>query len=259
VSGRFETKYLPRRADKNNTFDAVVVGSGLSGGWAAKELTEKGLKTLVLERGRNVRHVQDYPTANLAPWELPHGNKATQQDLEDYPIQGTLYLFGQDSKHFLVKDKEHLYNQVKPFKWFRGYQVGGRSLLWARHVFRWSDLDFEANAKEGIGLDWPIRYRDIKPWYDYVESFIGVSGNRDGLPHLPDQVVMPSFEMNCFEAYIRDGLKKHLPDQPMIMARKAVLTQPHNGRGKCMARNLCHRGCPYGAYFSSNSSTLPAR
>jgi len=239
-------------------FDAIVVGSGISGGWAAKELTEAGLRTLVLERGRNVEHVKDYPTATLDPWQLPHGNRPTQQDLQEYSVQKDLYLFGQDSKHFLVKDTDHPYNAVKEFRWFRGYQVGGRSLLWARHCFRWSDLDFEANAKEGIGVDWPIRYKDITPWYDHVETFIGVSGENAGLPQLPDGKLLPAFEMNCIERHLRDQLAARYSDRRLISSRAAVLSQPHNGRGQCMSRNLCHRGCPYGAYFSSNASTLPA-
>jgi glucoside 3-dehydrogenase (cytochrome c) catalytic subunit len=239
-------------------FDAIVVGSGISGGWAAKELTEAGLRTLVLERGRNVEHVKDYPTAMLDPWQLPHGNRPTLKDLEEYHVQKDLYLFGQDSKHFLVKDTDHPYNAVKDFRWFRGYQVGGRSLLWARHCFRWSDLDFEANAKEGVGVDWPIRYKDLEPWYDHVETFIGVSGENAGLPQLPDGKLLPAFEMNCIERHFRDHLAARYPDRRLISSRAAVLSQPHNGRGQCMGRNLCHRGCPYGAYFSSNSSTLPA-
>jgi choline dehydrogenase-like flavoprotein len=242
----------------SNTYDAIVVGSGISGGWAAKELTEAGLRTLVLERGRNVEHGKDYPTAALDPWQLPHGNRPTQKDLEEYPVQRHLYLFGQDSKHFLVKDTDHPYNAVKEFRWYRGYQVGGRSLLWARHCFRLSDLDFEANAKEGIGIDWPIRYKDIEPWYDRVETFIGVSGENAGLPQLPDGKLLPAFEMNCIERHIRERLAARYADRRLIASRVAVLSQPHNGRGQCQSRNLCHRGCPYGAYFSSNSSTLPA-
>jgi choline dehydrogenase-like flavoprotein len=239
-------------------YDAIVVGSGISGGWAAKELTEAGLRTLVLERGRNVEHIKDYPTARLHPWELPHGNRPTQQDLADYHVQKDLYLFAQDSKHFFVKDVDHPYNPVRDFRWFRGYQVGGRSLLWARHCFRWSDLDFEGNAREGVGLDWPIRYKDLAPWHDHVEEFIGVSGENAGLAHLPDGKLMPPFEMNCIEKHLRDRLVARFPDRRLISSRAAVLTRPHKGRGQCQARNLCHRGCPFGAYFSSNSSTLPA-
>jgi glucoside 3-dehydrogenase (cytochrome c) catalytic subunit len=241
-----------------NTYDAIVVGSGISGGWAAKELTEKGLKTLLLERGRDVKHGVDYPTANLDPWDLPNHNILTQQDVETYPIQKTVYHFGQDDKHFFVKDTEHHYDQVKPFWWIQGNQVGGKSLLWSRHTFRWSDLDFKANQKEGVGIDWPIRYKDIAPWYDYVERFIGVSGKNEGLPQLPDGQFIPPFEMNCLEKHLKQKIEEKFTGRNLIQSRMAVLTQPHNGRGKCMSRNLCHRGCPYGAYFSSNSSTLPA-
>jgi len=241
-----------------NTYDAIVVGSGISGGWAAKELCEKGLKTILLERGRDVKHVQDYPTANLDPWELPNRNMLTQEDIETYPIQKTVYHFGQDDKHFFVKDTEHPYQQSKPFQWIRGNQVGGKSLLWSRHTFRFSDLDFESNLKEGVGIDWPIRYKDIAPWYDYVENFIGVSGKNEGLPQLPDGQFIPPFEMNCLERHLKERIEKKFAGRNLIQSRMAVLTQPHNGRGKCMSRNLCHRGCPYGAYFSSNSSTLPA-
>ena len=241
-----------------NTYDAIVVGSGISGGWAAKELCEKGLKTILLERGRDVKHVQDYPTANLDPWELPNRNMLTQEDIETYPIQKTVYHFGQDDKHFFVKDTEHPYQQSKPFQWIRGNQVGGKSLLWSRHTFRFSDLDFEANLKEGVGIDWPIRYKDIAPWYDYVERFIGVSGKNEGLPQLPDGQFIPPFEMNCLEKHLKERVEKKFAGRNLIQSRMAVLTQPHNGRVKCMSRNLCHRGCPYGAYFSSNSSTLPA-
>lgn len=239
-------------------YDAIVVGSGISGGWAAKELTEKGLKTLLLERGRDVKHVKDYPTANLDPWELPNRNMPTQEDFKEYPIQSKTYHFGQDNKHFFVKDTDHYYEQVKPFQWNRGYHVGGRSLLWSRHTFRWSDLDFEANIKEGIGIDWPIRYNDIAPWYDHVERFIGVSGKNEGLPQLPDGQFIPPFEMNCVEKHLKKKIEEKFKERNLIQSRMAILSQPHNGRGKCMSRNLCHRGCPYGAYFSSNSSTLPA-
>jgi len=241
-----------------NNYDAIVVGSGISGGWAAKELTEKGLKTILLERGRDVQHVKDYPTANLDPWELPNRNMLTQEDMKTYSIQKNVYHFGQDDKHFFIKDSDHHYEQVKPFQWVQGNQVGGKSLLWSRHTFRLSDLDFEANQKEGVGIDWPIRYKDIAPWYDYVERFIGVSGKNEGLPQLPDGQFIPPFEMNCLEKHLKKRIEEKFKERNLIESRMAVLTQPHNGRGKCQSRNLCHRGCPYGAYFSSNSSTLPA-
>ena len=239
-------------------YDAIVVGSGISGGWAAKELCEKGLKTILLERGRDVQHVKDYPTADLDPWDIPNRNMVTREDMETYSVQKDVYLFGQDNKHFFIKDNEHPYAPVKPFQWVQGNQVGGKSLLWARHTFRLSDLDFEANLKEGTGIDWPIRYKDITPWYDHVERFIGVSGKNEGLPQLPDGQFIPPFEMNCVEKHLKKRIEEKFKERNLIESRMAVLTQPHNGRGKCQSRNLCHRGCPYGAYFSSNSSTLPA-
>ncbi len=242
----------------SNQFDAIVVGSGMSGGWAAKELTEKGLKTLVLERGRNVRHIQDYTTALKDPWELPHNNRPTNADRAAQPIQSTLYLYDQSTKQFLVDDTKYSYVQAQPFNWFRGYQVGGRSLLWARHVFRFSDLDFEANLKEGVGIDWPIRYADISPWYDYVEKFIGASGENPGLPQLPKQILQPPFEMTALEKHIKREMANAFTDRQLICSSIAVLSREHNGRGPCQGRNQCARGCPYSAYFSSNGVTLPA-
>jgi choline dehydrogenase-like flavoprotein len=242
----------------SSQFDAIVVGSGISGGWAAKELTEKGLKTLVLERGRALRHVADYTTAQLDPWELPHNNRPTQKDRADQPLQSTLYLYDQATKHHFVKDVDHPYEQDKPFSWYRGYHVGGRSLMWARHVFRYSDLDFEANAREGVGIDWPIRYADLAPWYEHVERFIGASGENSGLPQLPAQVLQPPFEMNAFEKHIRARLSEKFTDRRLICSATAVLSREHNGRGPCQGRNQCARGCPYSAYFSSNGVTLPA-
>jgi len=241
-----------------NHFDAIVVGSGISGGWAAKELTEKGLKTLVLERGRNVRHIEDYTTALKDPWALPHNNRPTNADRADQPIQSTLYLYDQATKQFFVNDNTYSYDQAQPFNWYRGYHVGGRSLMWARHVFRYCDLDFEANLHEGVGVDWPIRYADISPWYEYVEKFIGASGENSGLPQLPAQILQPHFEMNALEKHIKGAFEKSFADRRLICSATAVLSREHNGRGPCQGRNQCARGCPYSAYFSSNGVTLPA-
>lgn len=248
------------KKSQDQSYDAIVIGTGISGGWAAKELCERGLRTLVLERGPMVRHVQDYPTMNLAPWELPYGNRLTREEREEkYFVQGRkAYAVTQDTKHFFVRDDEHPYVETKPFDWIRGYQVGGRSLTWGRQCYRISDLDFEANAKEGIAVDWPIRYADIAPWYDYVESFIGVSGQAEGLPQVPDGQFLPPFEMNCVERQAKQRIESAFPERCLTIGRTAHLTRPHNGRGQCQSRNLCRRGCPYGAYFSSNSSTLPA-
>jgi choline dehydrogenase-like flavoprotein len=243
----------------SNQFDAIVVGSGMSGGWAAKELTEKGLKTLVLERGRDIRHVTDYQTALKDPWQLPHNNRATGEDRKAQPIQSTLYLYDQSTKQHFVDDLKHPYVQAQPFNWYRGYHVGGRSLMWARHVFRFSDLDFTANQREGVGIDWPIRYADIAPWYEHVERFIGASGENSGLPQLPEQVLQPPFEMNALEKHIRAQMaEKFGGERKLICSATAVLSREHNGRGPCQGRNQCARGCPYSAYFSSNGVTLPA-
>ena len=241
-----------------NTYDAIVVGSGMSGGWAAKELCEKGLKTLVLERGREVKHVVDYTTALKDPWQLPHNNRATNADKAQQPIQSTLYLYDQSVKQFLVDDQANPYVADKPFTWYRGYQTGGRSLLWSRHVFRYSDLDFEANAREGVGIDWPIRYSDIKPWYEHIERFIGASGDNPKLPQLPEQILQPPFEMTAFEKHLRGSMEKAFDDRRLICSSIAVLSRELNGRGPCQGRNQCHRGCPFSAYFSSNGVTLPA-
>jgi choline dehydrogenase-like flavoprotein len=246
--------------DDTNKYDAIVVGSGMSGGWAAKELCEKGLKTLVLERGPNIRHVVDYKTALKNPWELPFNNRtSTIADRAAQPIQSTLYLYDQSTKQHFVNDLKHPYTQAQPFSWYRGYQVGGRSLMWARHVFRYSDLDFSANQREGVGIDWPIRYEDISPWYDHVEKFIGASGENSGLPQLPAQNLQPPFEMNALEKHIRARFtEKFNGERKLICSATAVLSREHNGRGPCQGRNQCARGCPYSAYFSSNGVTLPA-
>ncbi|WP_114749101.1 GMC oxidoreductase [Pleomorphovibrio marinus] len=247
----------------DHTYDAIVVGSGISGGWAAKELCEKGLKTLVLERGRDVRHREDYPTMHTPPWEFPLRGNLSLDVKRENPIVSKCYAFKDDADHFFVKDKEHPYIQEKPFDWIRGYQVGGKSLLWARQVQRWSKYDFEGPARDGFAVDWPIRYRDIAPWYSHVEKFIGVSGNKDGLETLPDGEFLPPWEMNKVEREIQQSIMSSYKDRNVIIGRCAHLTKPaeHHvalGRGQCMARSLCQRGCPFGAYFSSNAATLPA-
>ncbi len=252
-----DSLYINNKAKPQNTYDAIVVGSGISGGWAAKELCEKGLKVLLLDRGRNVAH-GDYPTATKAPWEFPHRLNLTEEDKKRNFVQSRHYSFREDNKHFYINDQENPYEETRRFDWIRGDIVGGRSLLWARACYRWSDLDFEANAKDGHGVDWPIRYKDIAPWYDYVESFIGVSGNRDGIPVIPDGQFQPPFEMNCVEKHFKAQVESKYADRKVIMGRTANLTQPVKGRGQCQARDLCHRGCPWGAYFSTNASTIPA-
>jgi choline dehydrogenase-like flavoprotein len=237
-------------------FDAIIVGSGICGGWAAKELCEKGLKTLVLERGRNVQHIKDYPTAFTPPWQFPHHLQTSLEEKAINPVQSVVSNEG--SKLFYVNDQEHPYIQETPFNWIRGYQVGGRSLTWGRQCYRLSDLDFEANGKEGIAVDWPIRYKDIAPWYDYVENFVGISGQAEGLAHLPDGRFLPPMEMNCIEDYFSKQIRGHYTDRIVTIARVANLSQGWKGRGPCQYRNLCDRGCPFSGYFSSNAATLPA-
>lgn len=242
-----------------NVFDAIVVGSGISGGWAAKELTEKGLKVLMLERGRDVKHVKDYVNANKAPWEYPHRGGRTQQMIKDYPVLKRDYPLNETNLDFWVNEKECPYTEVKRFDWFRGYHVGGRSLMWGRQSYRLSDLDFEANAKDGIAVDWPIRYKDLAPWYDHVERFAGISGNRDGIPQLPDGQFLPPMDMNCVEKDVAARIKAHYKGaRLMTIGRTANLTVAHKGRTQCQYRNKCWLGCPFGAYFSTQSSTLPA-
>lgn len=247
-------------AEKLNTYDAIVVGTGISGGWAAKELTEKGLKTLVLERGRDVRHVLDYPTMTKDPWELPHADKLPAEEMKFYPVQSRTNWVTQANKHWWVKDNENPYTEVKPFDWIRGYHTGGRSLTWGKQTYRLSEMDFEANLKDGVGVDWPIRYKDLSSWYDYVESYIGVSGQAEGLPQLPDGKFLPAMDLNCVEKSFKDKMAEKF-NRTITIGRVAHLTAalPHDpSRGVCQSRNMCARGCPYGAYFSSNSSTLPA-
>lgn len=243
----------------DNVYDAIVIGSGISGGWAAKELTEKGLKTLLLERGRNIEHVKDYVNANKDPWDFPHRGGRTQEMIENYPVLKRDYPLNETNLDYWVKDKENPYTEVKRFDWFRGYQVGGRSLMWGRQCYRWSDLDFEANAKDGIAVDWPIRYKDIAPWYSYVEKFAGISGSYEGLDHLPDSEFLPAMEMNCVEKDVAARIKqKYEGKRHMFIGRVANITKPIQSRTNCQFRNKCWLGCPFGAYFSTQSSTLPA-
>ncbi|MCA0397497.1 MAG: GMC family oxidoreductase [Bacteroidetes bacterium] len=243
----------------DNTYDAIVVGSGISGGWAAKELTEKGLKVIMLERGRNVEHLKDYVNANKHPWDFPHRGGRTQQMIKDYPVLKRDYPLNETNLDFWVNEKESPYTEVKRFDWFRGYQVGGRSLTWGRQSYRHSDLDFEANAKEGIGVDWPIRYKDLAPWYSHAEKFAGVNGGKEGLAQLPDGDFLPAMEMNCVEKDVRKRFDEHYKGKrSFIMGRSANLTAPINGRNQCQYRNKCWLGCPFSAYFSTQSATLPA-
>ncbi|ULC60855.1 GMC family oxidoreductase [Flaviramulus sp. BrNp1-15] len=241
-------------------YDAIVVGTGISGGWAAKELCEKGLKTLVLERGPMVNHITDYPTMGKDPWDFKHRSNLPASELNKQIKQSrTGYTINEASAHWFVDDEKHPYNEVKRFDWIRGYHVGGRSLMWARQSYRIGDLDFEANVKEGIGIDWPVRYKDIKPWYDYVENFIGVSGENLGLPQLPDGNFLPPMPLNCVEDHLKNKTSENYNDRLVTISRTANLTGGEfEGRSSCQFRNRCIRGCPFGAYFSSNSSTLPA-
>eukprot|EP01037_Dinobryon_pediforme_P000823 gene823-827_t len=249
-------------ANADHTYDAIVIGSGISGGWAAKELCEGGLKTLVLERGKNVVHLKDYPTATKNPWDFPHHGELPLKVTSENPIVDRCYAFDESTEHFFVKDKQHPYIQEKPFDWIRGYQVGGKSLLWARQTQRWSKFDFEGPARDGFAVDWPIRYDDLAPWYSYVEAFAGIAGNRDGLETLPDGEFLPPWEMNAVEKVMKERIMANYKDRNVIIGRCAHLTKPKQvhldqGRGQCQARNMCQRGCPFGGYFSSNSSTLP--
>lgn len=242
-----------------NTYDAIVIGSGISGGWAAKELTEKGLKTLMLERGRNVEHIKDYVNANKHPWEFPHRGGRTQQMIADYPVLKRDYPLNETNLDFWASDKDCPYTEVKRFDWFRGYQVGGRSLTWGRQSYRFSDLDFEANVKDGFGVDWPIRYKDIAPWYSYAEKFAGVNGSKENLWQLPDGDFLPAMELNCVEKDAAQRIRTYYKDaRRLIIGRSANLTAPHNNRTNCQYRNKCWLGCPFGAYFSTQSATLPA-
>jgi choline dehydrogenase-like flavoprotein len=246
-----------------DTYDAIVIGTGISGGWAAKELCENGLKTLVLERGPMVKHIEDYPTANLDPWDMPNGGASTRETRErKFKQARDASATKEDRQHFFVDDMIHPYNEVRRFDWIRGYHVGGRSLMWGRQSYRLSDIDFEANKKEGIAVDWPVRYKDIETWYDRVEEFIGVSGENLGLKQLPDQKLLKPMNLNCVEEHLKAKITENFDDDRLLtIGRTAHITEgtkPGLGRSTCQYRNRCARGCPFGAYFSSNSSTLPA-
>ena len=247
---------------KANTFDTIVIGAGMSGGWVAKEFSEQGFKTLLLERGPDVEHLKDYPTTNMQPWEFEHRGRLTTQEIKDNPIVSRCYAFREDAKHFFVKDEEHPYGKVKPFDWIRGYQVGGKSIMWARQVQRWSPFDFEGPERDGYAVDWPIRYKDLADWYTYVERFVGVSGNKDGLDILPDGDFLKPWESNVVEDYFSEQVKKYYKDRHVIYGRCAHLTESkpifvEQGRGMCMSRRICQRGCPLGGYFNSNSTLIP--
>lgn len=249
--------------EEQESYDAIVVGTGISGGWAAKELCENGLKTLVLERGRMVTHRDDYETANLDPWDLPNGGKPTQEMIAKQEKQNrTGYTTNAANNMWFVDDLEHPYNEIKRFDWMRGYHVGGRSLQWGRHSYRWSDIDFKANLNDGHGVDWPVRYKDIAPWYDKVESYIGVTGETLGLPQLPDGQFEPMMELNCVEQHVREKVAENFDGRVITAGRVAHINSDKqfdgDGRSRCQYRNRCIRGCPFGAYFSSLSSTLPA-
>lgn len=242
-----------------NTYDAIVVGSGISGGWAAKELTEKGMRVLLLERGGPLEHVKDYKTANKNKWDLPHRGRTTQAQREAYPVIHRGWAAAEEVMDSWANEKDNPYVEKKPFTWWRSYQMGGRSILWGRQSYRWSDLDFEANARDGVGIDWPIRYRDIAPWYDHVEKFAGIAGSREGISHLPDGQFLQPFPLNIVEKDLAARIKEHYKgERHLIIGRVANLTEPLPGRPGCQYRNRCWEGCPFGGYFSTQSSTLPA-
>lgn len=250
---------LNTKATAQNTYDAIVIGSGISGGWAAKELTEKGLKVLLLERGRNIEHIKDYTTAMKKPWEFEHRGRLTEEQKRTHPVQMRDYPYQEFNESFWVNDLDCPYTEVKRFDWYRGFHVGGKSLMWGRQSYRFSDINFEDNLKDGHGTDWPIRYKDLEKWYDYTERFAGISGQNEGWPALPDGQFLPPMEMNCVEKSVKKRIEDHYKRERILtIGRTANLTVPHKGRGKCQYRNLCSRGCPFGAYFSTQSSTLPA-
>ncbi len=254
---------LNLRAKAENTYDAIVIGSGVAGGWAAKELTEKGLKVLMLERGHALEHVAGYESAMKHPWEFKYGGRITEEQRKTHPFLSRDYPYGESNASYWFDDEKAPYSEVKRFDWYRPNIVGGKSIMWGRQSYRLGDLDFEANAKEGIAVDWPIRYKDIAPWYSYVEKFAGISGEKLGLAQLPDGEFLPPMEYNCAETVVKNSIAEKFPGRIMTMGRvanlsKAAKPQTDVGRGDCQYRNLCSRGCPYGAYFSTQSATLPA-
>ncbi|PUZ27126.1 Choline dehydrogenase [Chitinophaga costaii] len=246
------------KAAAQNTYDAIVIGSGVSGGWAAKELTEHGLTVLMLDRGKKLEHVKDYETATKDPWEFPHRGRITVEQRETHPKLSRDYPYSEHNEKYWINDSESPYNEEKRFDWYRPDIVGGKSIMWGRQSYRWSDLDFEANLKDGIAIDWPIRYKDLEAWYTYVERFIGVSGQAEKLPQLPDSHFMPPMAMNCVEEAVKHSIEGKFSNRRMTIGRVANITEPLPGRTNCQYRNLCSRGCPFGAYFSTQSSTLPA-
>ena len=248
--------------NKNQQYDTIVIGAGMSGGWAAKEFCDNGFKTLLLERGPDVKHLVDYPTTNKMPWEFPLRGKMPKEITDANPVIARCYAYKEDAAHFFVKDTDHVYGQDKPFDWIRGYQVGGKSIMWARHVQRWSDYDFEGPARDGFAVDWPIRYADLEEWYSYVEKFVGVSGNKDGIDTVPDGEFLKAWELNCVEKHMQKSLNENYSDRKLIYARCAHITEQKEiftkqGRGLCQNRNLCQRGCPFGGYFNANSTLIP--
>ena len=252
-----DTLNVATKAAAQNHYDAIVIGSGISGGWAAKELTEKGLKVLMLERGRPLEHIKDYKTAQQSPWEQPHRGTATPADKEKYKVANRGWAIGHPDLSFWTDEEDCPYTEIKPFTWWRSYQMGGRSILWGRQSYRLGDIDFEANAKDGIAIDWPIRYKDIEPWYTYVEGFAGISGSKEGLPQIPDGNFLPPMDLNCVEKDVAARIKQKM-GRHLIIGRTANVTGPLSGRSQCQFRNRCWEGCPFGAYFSTQSSTLPA-
>lgn len=245
------------KATAQNTYDAIVIGSGLSGGWAAKELTEKGLTVLMVERGHQLEHIKGYKTAMEQPWKFRHRGRITEKQRESHEFLSRDYPYSEFNASYWFRDSDAPYEEKQRFDWFRPDIVGGKSIMWGRQSYRWSDLDFTANARDGHGIDWPVRYKEIEPWYEYVEKFAGISGQKEGYAPLPDSVFMPPMEMNCVELAVKNGIESNFRNRIMTIGRVANITRPHNGRGACQSRNLCSRGCPFGAYFSTQSATLP--